>query len=230
MKWILLFVILAVFTPGIYCLAVMDYDIPIDNSLVIGYHPVMGQPKQMSLYRQTRSGGLSGILTGLLRYGQRGRVTYGYAEKARSCVPREQLLLHDTAGHAIVEEKGPDISVSMPKAWFLIFDGAEVCLYSRQSDWHAALAMRGVADAQLRAPSRLRSPWIWYGCGVMVALAALLIMLGCGALLTIRHVRGKRLRQFGRCVHCGYNLKGSTSGRCPECGESCAPEEQMIDE
>jgi len=25
---------------------------------------------------------------------------------------------------------------------------------------------------------------------------------------------------IGFCVHCGYNLKGNLSGRCPECGRS----------
>jgi len=29
--------------------------------------------------------------------------------------------------------------------------------------------------------------------------------------------RGRRLRRA--CIHCGYDLCGNTSGRCPECGE-----------
>jgi len=35
--------------------------------------------------------------------------------------------------------------------------------------------------------------------------------------------RERRLARVGCCAACGYNLTGNTSGRCPECGKSCAP-------
>lgn len=33
--------------------------------------------------------------------------------------------------------------------------------------------------------------------------------------------------QPGQCVHCGYDLTGNTSGRCPECGERCGTQQVM---
>ena len=32
-------------------------------------------------------------------------------------------------------------------------------------------------------------------------------------------VRRRRRRNRNQCIHCGYNLKGLTKPRCPECGE-----------
>jgi len=36
--------------------------------------------------------------------------------------------------------------------------------------------------------------------------------------------RTARRRRRGLCLHCGYNLTGNVSGRCPECGTPCAPQ------
>lgn len=204
----------------------MDYAIPIKDNLVLGYYPVIGQPKYVSLYQRTRWGNLSGILTGVSRYGQLGRATYGVAEDARSCMPRERILLHAPAGRASVADEGPDISVSMPKAWFIVLDGAEVHLYSREGDWRVALAEHGVTDAQTHTPSRLRSPSVWYTLGVLLALTGMLTLVASGTLWTIRRFWRKKATEMGRCGCCGYDLTGNTSGRCPECGKPCAHDDQ----
>ena len=196
----------------------MDYEIPIKNNLVIGYYPVIGQPTCVSLYQQTLLGNLSGILAGVSRYGQLGRATYGVAENARSCMPRDRILLHDPGGRASVADEGPDISVSMPKAWFIVLDGEEVHLYSREDDWRVALAAHGVTDAQTRSPSRLRSPSVWYALGVLLALTGMLTLVASGALWSIRRFLRSKAAGTGRCRQCGYNLTGNVSGRCPECG------------
>ena len=36
--------------------------------------------------------------------------------------------------------------------------------------------------------------------------------------------RGAKRRKTGLCSHCGYNLTGNVSGRCPECGTPTDPE------
>lgn len=45
------------------------------------------------------------------------------------------------------------------------------------------------------------------------------------ALVTRRSRRRRQRRKRGLCVECGYNLTGNVSGRCPECGSSCPPDE-----
>lgn len=37
-------------------------------------------------------------------------------------------------------------------------------------------------------------------------------------LCEIRNYRRVRRKRAGRCCNCGYDLRGSPSGRCPECG------------
>jgi len=55
-------------------------------------------------------------------------------------------------------------------------------------------------------------------------LAADALVLGAGWFLVLRlvyawhFVRASRRRRQGRCVRCGYDLRHSTSRRCPECG------------
>lgn len=221
MKWIVLFTMLAVIAPGIYCLSVMDYEIPINNNLLIGYDPIVGQPNKVVLHRQTGRGTLSGILAGVSHYGELGGVTYGDAANVCSHTPREDVFLHDPVGQATVTDKGPDISVSMLRAWFIVLDGTELHLYSRKDDWHAALATHGVRDARMHAPSRLYSPSVWYVFGVLLALASLLAMSASVAFWAIRYWRRTVSPAPGRCIRCGYDLTGNTSGRCPECGETC---------
>ena len=35
-----------------------------------------------------------------------------------------------------------------------------------------------------------------------------------------RFIRPSRLRKAGRCTDCGYDLRGTVTGQCPECGQS----------
>ncbi len=68
-----------------------------------------------------------------------------------------------------------------------------------------------------RWPSALTLYWypLWPGLLANAALYGLLIWLSfftCGRLRrTLRHRRG-------RCIHCGYDLRGNSSEACPECG------------
>jgi hypothetical protein len=40
----------------------------------------------------------------------------------------------------------------------------------------------------------------------------------------LRTCRTARRRRRGLCLHCGYDLTGNVSGRCPECGTPCPPQ------
>lgn len=42
----------------------------------------------------------------------------------------------------------------------------------------------------------------------------------CAAVLPLMLLYWRRQRRLrdGQCVHCGYDLRGNVSGRCPECG------------
>ncbi len=53
-----------------------------------------------------------------------------------------------------------------------------------------------------------------------VLLGGSTILLACAVGLYLRHrVKLRHQRQQGRpCVRCGYDLRGNTSGVCPECG------------
>lgn len=65
-------------------------------------------------------------------------------------------------------------------------------------------------EAQKPAPNSDLLPWY---------IAALLFPLGAWATWAwTRNHRARRRLPPGYCKHCGYNLYGTTSGRCPECG------------
>lgn len=58
---------------------------------------------------------------------------------------------------------------------------------------------------------RLAIPWIVIGASLLVVPAL--------CVLRLRWVTARR-RHLGRCIGCGYDLKGAVSVRCPECGRS----------
>ncbi len=85
-------------------------------------------------------------------------------------------------------------------------------------------------------PSRLELPWIWTMSSVAVSseliictynvnlLILLLVTAIWPCLITIRRAlsfvkRRKRCR-LGLCLKCGYDLRGITHHRCPECGST----------
>ncbi len=53
---------------------------------------------------------------------------------------------------------------------------------------------------------------------IALAIIVLVTLLIAGVLVYLRRIIiGPRI-SFRKCDHCGYDLTGNTSGRCPECG------------
>lgn len=66
----------------------------------------------------------------------------------------------------------------------------------------------------LRREHSLATPY-WF----ILLMSPILFVL---ALRHATHARTLRERQLDAvCIHCGYDLRGNVSGRCPECGSSC---------
>lgn len=59
--------------------------------------------------------------------------------------------------------------------------------------------------------------WAMLWTAMLLAIGA--ARLGHFAVTAKKHVRGERFRSEGKCVHCGYDLRGlEFNERCPECG------------
>ena len=59
----------------------------------------------------------------------------------------------------------------------------------------------------------------------IIKLVALAILLGgCSAIIILVFYDGRTRwrRQEGLCIRCGYDLRATESGRCPECGAKVA--------
>lgn len=59
-----------------------------------------------------------------------------------------------------------------------------------------------------------RTTWIAFP----LALPTILLVLTGTLPILVGPVKRWRRKRNGLCIHCGYNLTGSQSGRCPECG------------
>jgi hypothetical protein len=65
--------------------------------------------------------------------------------------------------------------------------------------------------------------WICAACGLLpLALLAICVVLSWNVDLFLRRKDRQLLRRFnhGCCLNCGYDLRGSPTGVCPECGKS----------
>lgn len=67
------------------------------------------------------------------------------------------------------------------------------------------------------------APWVQLLVGSLIVVGGL-VMVPVLRVLREEHeatgltLREERRARSGQCIHCGYNLKGNESGRCPECG------------
>jgi hypothetical protein len=123
--------------------------------------------------------------------------------------------------------------------WFTYYSGAITCVLanlliliaSRKMSMRilALLAIASIAAAiySVNVPgvshTEMQGPGYFYAmlfvCILLPLSVLLLLMVFVGGILEAR--RNPSLE--GHCTHCGYNLKGLTEHRCPECGTAFDP-------
>ena len=79
--------------------------------------------------------------------------------------------------------------------------------YENRWDWRDS-TISGSDGRQLRLWTCALPHW---------AIALVLLLISVSPFLT-RQVKRRVRRRHGRCLHCGYDLRGTTESRCPECG------------
>lgn len=113
---------------------------------------------------------------------------------------------------------------------FYVADGilrVQVVLF-QDSEWSDGLPIE--FRAELNPYGAYWRMWWWDGGiapGILAAEFPVWVVAAvCGAsAITVWSLRRRRRSAPGCCVHCGYDLTGNTSGRCPECG--CAVAERV---
>jgi hypothetical protein len=78
---------------------------------------------------------------------------------------------------------------------------------------HAGPVPRSIARTRL-TPYLLPARPLWPGLAADTLIWAALIWLALLAMTARRRLRRRR----GRCVRCGYDLRGAAHDQCPECG------------
>lgn len=96
----------------------------------------------------------------------------------------------------------------------------------RFAAWGAVIGLAfGIAEALL---SSMSSTPFWFTVKIHFSQFGFACpMLGAviGSIIARRIEGARRRRECDPiCPHCGYNLTGNTSGRCPECGKSIEAE------
>lgn len=155
-------------------------------------------------------------------------------------------LLLDLAGHAgfpdcwgwLMVEKEHDLPTWSAWAWVLvlavwIFWAWIFFVYWRQGDRYTqlgrmirALIAGSVVEAFVAIPahiwtSRPRDCYCERNTYTSLVFAGTVLLwaFGPGIVLLFLHEHYRRMRLYPRCLNCGYQLTGNTSGTCPECGE-----------
>lgn len=119
-------------------------------------------------------------------------------------------------------------------AWMLSFDNIIYCLYHNGSQTEMCLERGAIRFWNDIDESDPQATWSWTSRpvdtsyvksgGLNIRLEVILLMLIASYPITqwlrsqlLRRMAGRR-RAMHRCVHCAYDLRGSSSRRCPECG------------
>lgn len=82
----------------------------------------------------------------------------------------------------------------------------------------------GAVATLLEALQRLGVPLWQYDLATAVAgLGAVVLGWAGGIWIGYRTARRSEAIDLTRCLGCGYDLKGNTTGLCPECGRAISP-------
>ncbi len=87
---------------------------------------------------------------------------------------------------------------------------------------HLTMPIRRVAGFVLATGVLLGAFGLIFSLDLMMSAITALFILALVALslaATKRSWTRERRKATGQCIECGYSLRGSRSGRCPECGE-----------
>jgi hypothetical protein len=97
------------------------------------------------------------------------------------------------------------------------FSFAQPSMTESRMKWAAAAQTRGAAFIMLLGAAFMAFGALNPQFRIVIGLGALFSAYGLWIL-----VRGRRRdesNQFRLCPHCGYNITGNTTGKCPECGK-----------
>jgi hypothetical protein len=117
-----------------------------------------------------------------------------------------------------------DLTRREPLYW-LVSDPGRLTLCGQQGkEWDSPRRKFNLGGLEF-ASSRVGGSFLWnllvpYWMLVPLLAVAPLLWLGTRARRSLGALAVRRRRRLGHCPACGYDLKGNTSGRCSECGES----------
>ena len=97
----------------------------------------------------------------------------------------------------------------------------ETFLYDDSDTLAPPIVVGGLLVRQTPTPLNYARPdalplipiWPWFYLQTLIIGAALLVVM-----MVVRQSRTWRRRKGGRCVRCGYDLRGQLGAGCPECG------------
>jgi hypothetical protein len=128
--------------------------------------------------------------------------------------------VHEPASAAVRQRQDYVQGVERASGWpFVAMRSDNSSLFARwpgtqlQDGWEVRPPVQADGEAAIILP--LRPIWPSFAIDVMAyGAAAFMLLFGPG------FVRRAMRRRRGACVRCGYDLRGTTGGVCPECGRA----------
>jgi hypothetical protein len=151
---------------------------------------------------------IRGLIAVLLALGALATLGVGLASYWRD-MPREGLWISGT--------------VDEPQTQLAALGGTLYAVYCEPRP-QSALAETQMAYAGFSFKTTTFGGTLARGVGAPFWAPAVLLLPYPILVLARGPIRRRRRRRKGLCIHCGYDLRGLTETRCPECGETFEPE------